>query len=477
VTGDHLAYYRKSIGRAGISRQRTATTAHVEGRGGRIIDVDYADTDSTAYARPGQPPPPRMAFARLLADLPRYPGVTIAAWHADRVLRNPEDTEVLIRACVAGGHLITTARGGDYDLSTATGRKRLRDDANDAAYEVDHARERILLKQAELRAEGRWSGGRRPFGWQVDGEADGGLVLDGAEAALIRQAADDVLAGVSLNAIARQWNDAGAAGRQWTHVTVRQVLVRPLNASLITLAGAVAGPGRWAPVLDDDTYRAVRAWLSSPGRRTTPGPSRRHLLSGIALCGACGAPLAVGGTGGRVQYRCRARKLGLADGTHAGRLAAPLDEFVTALATGRLKRPDAALLLRADNASERRALLAREVSLQDDHDALWPMWRRKVITDRELTQGRAEIAADIAAVRGQLAALDQADALAPMLGDPDAAWKRAGIGARRAVVAGLMYLTVFPASQGRPAGTPRGAPWFDVDSVDVRWVRRLPSDG
>jgi hypothetical protein len=40
-----------------------------------------------------------------------------------------------------------------------------------------------------------------------------------------------------------------------------------------------------------------------------------------------------------------------------------------------------------------------------------------------------------------------------------------------------MFITVFPSRQGRPAGIPRGEPWFDVDSIDVRWVRRLPSDG
>jgi hypothetical protein len=100
-----------------------------------------------------------------------------------------------------------------------------------------------------------------------------------------------------------------------------------------------------------------------------------------------------------------------------------------------------------------------------------------VITPAELTAGRADIGARQEGVRARLAALDTADVIAPMLADPEAAWHRAGISERRAVVAGLMHLTVFPASLGRPAGTPRNKPWFDVDSIDVRWVRRLPSDG
>jgi site-specific DNA recombinase len=482
--GEWLLYLRKSTGYAGIARQRTTTTAYLEGMGGHVV-AEFPDADRTAYRDPLASLPPRPKFDEMLAEMSRRPGVGVAAWHADRLGRDPEAAEILIRACMRGGHLIATRSGGTYDVTTANGRKHFRDDVNNAAHEVDHNTERVLEKMAELRAEGRWGGGRVPFGWRLDRAAldddgeprKGVLLLHEAEAALIRQAATDVLGGLSLYAVARQWNEAGAAGRRWTHVTVRQVLTRPLNASLLALGGAVVGEGTWPAILGKDDHRAICAYLSSPARRVTTGPARRHLLSGIALCGTCGAPLAIGGTGSRKQYRCRPHSRGIAAGSHAGRLAARLDEFAAALATGRLKREDAALLLRADNAAERRALLAREASLQADHDALWPMWRRKVITDAEFAGGRAEVTADIERARARLEELDQADVLAPMLADPDAAWEQADISVKRAVVAALMRITVFPSRQGRPPGTPRGEPWFDVDSVDVRWVRRLPSDG
>jgi len=86
----------------------------------------------------------------MLAALRSRPGMRVAAWHADRLTRNSEDTEELIRVCAAGGHLVVTASGGTYDLPTANGRKQFRADANDAAYEVDHGRERVLAARAEV---------------------------------------------------------------------------------------------------------------------------------------------------------------------------------------------------------------------------------------------------------------------------------------------------------------------------------------
>ena len=46
-------------------------------------------------------------------------------------------------------------------------------------------------------------GGRRPFGFEQD------MTIRDVEASAVRQAYDDILAGVPLAHIARDWNDAG----------------------------------------------------------------------------------------------------------------------------------------------------------------------------------------------------------------------------------------------------------------------------
>jgi len=211
----YVLYLRKSKGRAGISRQRTVTAGYIGKLGGTVIR-EFADINRTAFQRVGGERPVREQFDAMLEFVRGRPGVRIAAWHADRLLRNPDDTKTLIEVCAAGGHLVETPRGGSYDLGTPTGRKRLRDDATDAAYEVDHAIERITAQKLEAAAAGEWLGGPVPFGWRKN-TGGGGLALCPAEADAIAPATADVLAGVSLHAIARRWNAAGLTtnhGRQ-----------------------------------------------------------------------------------------------------------------------------------------------------------------------------------------------------------------------------------------------------------------------
>ena len=111
---------------------------------GGVIFAEFTDADSTAFRKMDGDQPVRDGFASMLALLRSRPGLKVAAWHADRLTRNQEDTAELIRVCASGGHLVVTATGGTYDLANATGRKTFRDDATAAEFEVDHMRERML---------------------------------------------------------------------------------------------------------------------------------------------------------------------------------------------------------------------------------------------------------------------------------------------------------------------------------------------
>ena len=266
-----LLYLRKSVGYAGIDRQRTSTTDHLASRGGRVVD-EFSDADRTAYRDPLAPLPPRPDFDRMIAEMARHPGVGVAAWHADRLGRDPEAAEVLIRACIRGKHLISTTRGGDYDVTTANGRDHLRTDINRAAHEVDHNVERLVEAKIELASLGRFLGGRRPFGWQIDLDVEdddgepvkGILILDEREAGLLAQASADVLAGTSLRSIARRWNAAGVTGTgggRWTTSSVHKALIRPRNAGLAEHHGQVLHgiTPAWPAIVDEDTWRGVTA--------------------------------------------------------------------------------------------------------------------------------------------------------------------------------------------------------------------------
>ena len=174
--------------------------------------------------------------------------------------------------------------------------------------EVDHMIERIEAAKVEAASEGRWLGGRRPFGYEADG-----VTVRAEEAALIAQATDDLLVGVSLGQIARDWNAAGvttSGGKQWRMEEVRRTLLRARNAGIMVHRGEEVGAAVWPAIVSEERWRAVVALCADPSRRTTPGPTRRWLGSGLYVCGfpveeqECGQKLRMGSTSSKPTYRC-----------------------------------------------------------------------------------------------------------------------------------------------------------------------------
>ena len=459
-------YLRKSRGRAGIARQRTITTAHIHRQGG-TIGAEFADTDRTAFQRTGGARPVRERFDDMIAWLRTRPGAGVAAWHADRLLRNPADTELLIETCAAGGHLVETPRGGSYDLSTATGRKRLRDDANQAAYEVDHSIERITAAKLEAVAAGEDLGGRRRFGWHKRSDGFGVLA---AEAELIASGTRSVIAGASLASLARSWNTAGVTtttGNPWTPSEVRRTLLRARNAGLLEHHGQVTGPGTgWAAVVSEAEWRACRAILTDPARRDTPGPGRRWLLSGIAECGACGDGTTVivtysGGKGRAMRPVYRDRPRGRP--SHVARDVRSLDDWVEGAVIEIMRRQDIPLHV-PDLTHLHAELAAVQGELKELARAVG---QRKMNATRALlaTQPLEEAERDLQERIGRAMV---PHALAPFAGrDPVQAWAAMSLEQHRAVVKGLMRVVIQPSRRGHIPGARPGGRYFDKDAVDL----------
>jgi site-specific DNA recombinase len=479
TTGQWWLYLRKSQGRTGIPRQRNLTTAHVNAIGG-VVAGENADADRTAYRQPGAARPERPGFDAMLATLRATPGMGIAAWHADRLLRDPGDAELLIEACAGGGHLIETPSGGSYDLSTATGRQRLRADTISAAYEVDHLRERIMAQKAEAAAAGLWLGGARPFGYEgIPAPAGSERRYDGLrivedEAALIRSAARAVLQGVSLSSIAADWNAAGITGTgggRWNIATLGRVLRGPRNAGIAVHNGAETGPGAWEPILAPDTFRALQ--LVFAGRRNPGYPTaRRWLGSGLYLCGVCGAALHTHGGGGpagcgRTSYGCPG---------HIARQAAAVDRYVSEFIVAWLEQPQARRVLAAARPPGEDAGLLHDriLVLRGRLEALTAQWMAGDATDGELAAGRAEGRQEIAGLERRVEAAARVSPLSGAAGDSRIRekWPSLPLSRRRAILAammdaGVMTARIHPAGSGRPRDVPWPDPWLDEDLIEL----------
>lgn len=449
----------------GVTRQREDCESLASNIGWNVADV-YVDDDTSAYN--GKL---RKEYDRLLADIEAGRVDAVLTWHTDRLHRSPAELENYIDICEPRGVVTETVKAGHLDLATPTGRMVARQLGVVARYEVEHMAERQQRHKTQAAANGRFKGGRRPFGFEPDG-----VTIRPSEAAEIITASEAALSGVSLHNIAADLNYrkvTTSTGSAFTPTAVRRILWRARNAGLMVHRGKVIGLAAWPAIVDEETWRALDYLLSDPARRNSTTSARRWLGAGIYRCGICGGPLRSGATGGSGRkrqevYRCPVSK-------HVARKAVNIDSYIQNLIIERLSRPDAAAVLPSSKPGDHTPQLrARAATLRSRLDALWDEFgdgdmdpRRFKTADEKLRAKLADVESQLSARRGPhqaLARLVDAD-------DVAAAWHEMSLGWKRAVLQSLMTVTVNPAPRGRPRGWQPGDSYFDPDMIDITWHR------
>lgn len=447
-------------GGLGVARQEQDCRELAERHGLTVAQV-YSDNDLSAYS--GKPRP---AYRRILDDIAAARIDAVLAWHTDRLHRSPTELEEYISACEPRGVPTFTVKAGPLDLSTPSGRMVARQLGAVARYEVEHQVERQQRAKLQAAADGRWGGGRRPYGYEPDG-----VTPRPDEARAVAEATDAILSGASLRGHAAAMNARGlltSTGRPWTPNELRKVLLRARNAGLREHRGEVVGPAAWPPLVDEDRWRALVSALTHPGRRTQWSSARRWLLSGLALCGVCGTPVraTLVATGSRSvpSYTCKASRC-------VSRNAAELDAFVGAVVVERLSRTDVVDLLSAAGRPDAGALQLDAGALRERLDGLAAAYADGAIDVRQLREGSERLRARLAEVEDQLATAGRGDALAGLLGAADvaASWEGLDLHRRRAVVDTLMAVTIHRTKKGRPQGWTPGSSYFDPSTVEIAW--------
>lgn len=467
-----LIYVRQSQDRSGeelgIARQLADARQLAKLRGWEVIR-ELPENDLSASGKRQRP-----QFEAVLAAVEAQEVDAVIAWDMTRLSRNRRDTVRLLEAGERAKITLAFVRGTDLDLSTPAG--GLIADIlagvarNEIAVKSDRQR-RAALQAAE---QGRWVGGRRPFGY----EADGRTVRE-SEAEAIRDAYAAVLTGMSLGAVARDWNARGFHTPQakrdgspstWTSQTVRPTLLNPRYAGLRARgrgkAQQVMAAAEWPAIVPESTWRAAVAVIADPSRANPPRGGRA-LLTGVALCGVCGddapSPVHAGaapsrkGREGYRTYRCRAAY------GHVGRAAEPVDEYVTAVVLERLRRPDARDLLVDHDREDVEQLRAEALALRKRRQSLLGLVMDGTYTDAEVRERAAHLAEQIAAVEAKLADAGRVDVLGPLINADDirAAWDTLDVDRQRAVIDTLMTVRLHPPG--------RGTRTFRPETVEIEW--------
>jgi DNA invertase Pin-like site-specific DNA recombinase len=427
----------------------------VEVRGWELLEV-FTDDDISAFSRTHRP-----AFEAMLELIATGTVDVLVAWHPDRITRHPRELEDVIDVLEAARCTVDTVRGGTVDLSTRSGRTTARLVGAVARDESEAKAERLRAMHADKARKGEWPGGPRPFGYRPK---NGTLVIDNAEAGVISEAAQRVLAGETLHGICADLNARNvptARGGKWRTPTLRRILTGCTVAGRREHKGDDVGPGNWLAILDTRTHHRVTAVLDGTGR-ARGRVARVSLLAGMARCGRCGTTLATQrrSTGVRV-YVCPATSLGGCGGTSI--VADQLDDLVAAAVLARSDSPALADALNADQPTDADDDLAEiEQALVDLATDLG----ERRITRREWLAARAPLEAARDAARVALARRTGSTALAPYSGRPGAlstAFETMTLDQRRAVVGAVVdRVEVAPAT--------RRGPGFDAGRVSVTWA-------
>ncbi|MBT2485738.1 MULTISPECIES: recombinase family protein [unclassified Microbacterium] len=454
-------YLRQSLDVAeGIERQRDRCAAMVHARGWEV-EKEYRDNDTSASKARGR----STGWAQMLADASDGVIDVAVAVNLDRLLRTQTDLSSLIATGVA----VTTLEG-ELDLTSASGEMQASVLTAMARFEVRRKSERQIRANESRARSGKWVGGRRPFGFEADG-----ITVREPEADAVREGFRDLLLGTSLAAIARRWNQQGFVTGQarqarsghagepspWRADAVRAVLMNPRYAGRVRYKGeTLSAPARWPALVDAATFEAVQAVLQNPARRSA-GRAPTHLLTGIALCGVCGATAHAGGNArqGVRAYRCSASS------GHFARRAEPVEEYVTAVILARLAREDARELLQRSPGVDTEGMRLEAVGVRARLDALAVDFADGTLTASQLRAATERLRTRLNELETRLADAGRVDVLGDVVGAPDvaAAWASLTLDRRRAIIATLMTVTLHPPG--------RGTRTFRPETVGIDWAR------
>lgn len=442
-------YLRISLDRAGdhlaVDRQREDCLRIIAERGWTLVD-EYVDNSVSASDKTKDRP----GYNRMVEDFREGRFNALVCYDLDRLTRQPRQLEDWVDAAEERGLKLVTANG-EADLATDAGRLFARIKAAVARAEV----ERKSARQARA-ARQRSEKGKPPLGVRLTGYTTAGEIVP-EEADVVRLIFDRFTRGDSLRGVVRVLDEKGIDtrnGRPWNPSSVRGILTNPRYAGLAVYQGETTGQrGDWPALVSEDVWNMIQTRLADPRRKTSKvGTERRHLGSGLYLCGLCGRPVTAW-TGDR--YRCRF--------CHLTRSQTQVDPYVLGVVRGRLADPRiAAAMIRGDaaevDALAQRAddLRARLASIEGDYDAGHIDGRRYAAAVERVEEELRQVSTERARHIGNTAIA--ATLLAP---DPVAAFDSENLMVRRAVVDALVKVRLFRGAHGVRT--------FDPETIQIEW--------
>ncbi len=323
------------------------------------------------------------------------------------------------RVLLDSGRIIVSKADGDLDPSDPASKFMLRQRAQMAEYELDQIKARVRRWHEQRARHGHPNvSGARPFGYAAKDRSR----VDEAEAEVIRDAAELILKGRPLHAVAAWANELGAkspTGKEWRAHTFGNMLRSPGVAGLRAYRGEIVAAGRWTAILDRPTWERVRARLGNGNGKRKGGRPPKYLLTGVLVCAECGRHMTTGyRSRDRVRrYTCwqqagikpRCRKISI--------LASPVEEIVGAEVLAHLSETGLAAALSDLGDAKADAAYAELADAETDRDGIEQMRASGAIKDDAFLRMHGPAEARVEAARRALGQVSGRSALADFFGE------------------------------------------------------------
>jgi len=222
----------------------------------------------------------RPELKRLICDIKNDKISCVVVYKLDRLSRSQKDTLYLIEDIFNPKNVDFVSLNESMDTSTPLGRLMLGILSAFAQLERENIRERTRMGMKERIKSGLWPGGGRiPFGYDYDSSK--GILIPNSDADTVRKIYDLYLKGYSPASIAK------TVGLKYEKLAL-QILKRKSNAGYIQYNGEEF-KGKHEAIISEETYNEAMKFMKERSKNRTS--ESEHLLTGLMICGSCGAKM------------------------------------------------------------------------------------------------------------------------------------------------------------------------------------------
>lgn len=239
----------------------------------------------------------RPALEQLIKDAQSKLFDTVLVYKLDRLSRSQKDTLYLIEDIFLKNNIEFVSLLENFDTSTPFGRAVIGLLSVFAQLEREQIKERMQLgKLGRAKAGKSMMWAKTSYGYDYNKDT-GTMTVNEYEALAVKEIYASYLAGMSITKLRDKINEEYPKNPAWSYRTIRGILANPVYCGLNQYKGQTfQGTHKAIISLDDfeQTQRELAKRQQTAKELSNPRPFQaKYMLSGLAKCGYCHAPLKV----------------------------------------------------------------------------------------------------------------------------------------------------------------------------------------